>query len=601
MVSSRAPDGRTPLADSLLILEQAELISLATARPEPQFTFRHALVQQAAYNTYLKNQRRRVHQVIAEVLERNSADPSQANTEPADLAYHYSEAGAWARAMVFAQQAGERAQAQYAHRESIQHYTLALEAAAALGQAPPFALWRSRGLAFDVVGDFARAQADYEHALAQARATGPWRDEAQMLLDLGLLWASRDYARTGAYYREALELARRHGDDYALAHSLNRLGNWHFNRGENLAALGLHQEALTIFKRLEARRGLAETFDLLGMVQTVIGRIRQGKASYEQAITLFREQDDQIGLISCLATLSEQGPSIYTDTTAYSAPRDEAVAHGREALKIAQQIGFRAGEAYALCSLCGLLIAQGEYETALPDIRRALQIAEEIDHRQWQAFALTVYSLACLDLFQMGEARQHVERAYAIAQEVDSAIWIAGSTGMLALTYLERGEVDLAEALLARHPTLDDSPSLQERMLACMRAEVMLAQGQPAAALDVVKVLIATTPEIEPGQVIPRLWHLRGRVWARLGQWEEGTADLRAACAGSLANGTRPLVWRIQADLARLYDARGMTVEAEAQRTAAHKLVAALADSVPDAAWRTHFREQARRRIEQKD
>src|SRR5687767_4233529 len=105
MVSSPAPDGRPSLTDSLLILEKAGLISLAATRPEPEFTFRHALVQQAAYNTYLKSQRRMVHQVIAEVLERNQADPSQTNTEPADLAYHYSEAGAWAKAMAFAQQA----------------------------------------------------------------------------------------------------------------------------------------------------------------------------------------------------------------------------------------------------------------------------------------------------------------------------------------------------------------------------------------------------------------------------------------------------------------------------------------------------------------
>jgi hypothetical protein len=96
-----------PLTDHLRTLEKAGLIRLAAVRPEPEFTFHHALVQQAVYNTYLKNQRRLVHQVIAEVLEGAQADRSLDALPPSDLAYHFYEAGQWDKATTYARQAAD--------------------------------------------------------------------------------------------------------------------------------------------------------------------------------------------------------------------------------------------------------------------------------------------------------------------------------------------------------------------------------------------------------------------------------------------------------------------------------------------------------------
>ena len=200
---------------------------LVEAQSVDEYAFRHALTREAVYSTLLVRDRRRYHQAIAAALEVSQASALDAHV-PA-LAYHYYEAGNWVKALDYAERAGAKAHAMFAPREAIQDYTRAIEAAGHLAQPAPISLHRARGQAYDTSGDFEHARVDYETALAAARANADHHAEWQALFDLGYLWASRDYTRTGDYLEQALALARAMGDPATLAHSLNRVGNWHIN------------------------------------------------------------------------------------------------------------------------------------------------------------------------------------------------------------------------------------------------------------------------------------------------------------------------------------------------------------------------------------
>jgi tetratricopeptide (TPR) repeat protein len=150
-----------------------------------------------------------------------------------------------------------------------------------------------RGQAFETLGDFELARSDYEQASERARADVDRVAQLQSLIDLGFLWEGHDYDRGGAYYQQALELARTIGDPATLAHSLNRVGNWHTNIGPPFEALRNHQEALSMFRRLNDRRGIAETLDLLAVNTYLSGDLSQSTTYCEQAIALFRELDNR--------------------------------------------------------------------------------------------------------------------------------------------------------------------------------------------------------------------------------------------------------------------------------------------------------------------
>ena len=271
---------------------------------------------------------------------------------------------------------------------------------------PPISLYRLRGRGYETVGKFELAQADFEAALHMAKLAKDRHAEWQALIDLGFLWAQRDYTQAGMYFQQALALARHLDDAITLAHSLNRLGNWHLNSEQPHEALHYHQEALTLFQHVQDQYGLAETYDLLGMTSALGGDLFQGTAYYQQAVELFRELGNRQGLTSSLATLAVLGGEYETETMV-SAPTSfgECLHYGEQALKVAREIGQPSAEMYALCALGQLLGPRGEYVYALKVAQEGLALAEQIEHHEWMINGYWVLGTLHLDLLVLPEAR----------------------------------------------------------------------------------------------------------------------------------------------------------------------------------------------------
>ena len=239
----------------LVIEESAEL-----------FTFRHALSRQAVLEGLMARERRALHLRVAETLENlHDQDVAWLDEHSGDLAYHYAEAERWALALKYAQRAGDRAVALDAPQAAVEQLTRALEAARQLRLPASWHFYSQRGHAHEIRGAFEAARIDLEAALEVARISADLQAEWHTLLDLGILWSARDYARAGTYFQAALDLARTQGDPPSIARSLNRVGNWLANQGEPRQAQAHHTEALTIFESLDEQAAVAQTLDLLGM------------------------------------------------------------------------------------------------------------------------------------------------------------------------------------------------------------------------------------------------------------------------------------------------------------------------------------------------
>ena len=112
-----APMDGSSLQQALAKLVEAEILYQRGIGEQTRYFFKHALIQDTAYQSLLKSTRQQYHRQIAQVLEERFPDTKE--TQPELLAHHYTEAGLRAQALSHWQRAGERASKHLAYAEAI--------------------------------------------------------------------------------------------------------------------------------------------------------------------------------------------------------------------------------------------------------------------------------------------------------------------------------------------------------------------------------------------------------------------------------------------------------------------------------------------------
>jgi predicted ATPase len=129
-----SPMDEASLQQALARLVEAEVLYQRGLPPQARYRFKHALIQDTAYQSLLKSKRQHYHQQIAQVLAEQF--PETAETQPELLAQHYTEAGLIAQAITYWQRAGQRASQRSANIEAISHLTNGLAWLATLPDTP---------------------------------------------------------------------------------------------------------------------------------------------------------------------------------------------------------------------------------------------------------------------------------------------------------------------------------------------------------------------------------------------------------------------------------------------------------------------------------
>ena len=240
------------LSDALDQLVAAELVFRRGAPPDATYTFKHALVQEAAYNSLLKSRRQQLHALIAQVLEERS--PDVAAKRPEVLAHHLTDAGLTEKAVGYwhraAQQAGER----FAHKEAIAHLTRALELLKSLPETPEHS------------GEEVRLQNALGISLTATKGPAPEVAEA---------------------YLRARELAERIGDRRQIYAAV--WGQWYFNflRMRLHSARDLSYELLELAKREQDKELLLQAHHAAWPILLCGGETLLCREHAEQGIALY--------------------------------------------------------------------------------------------------------------------------------------------------------------------------------------------------------------------------------------------------------------------------------------------------------------------------
>jgi len=134
LVQAVSPLEETELQQELGKLVEAELLFQRGRAPRVRYMFKHALIQDAAYQSLLKKKRQQFHLQIAEVLE--GRFPETRESQPELVAHHFTEAAEASKAVSYWDRAGERALRRCAHLEAIEHLSRGLELLGTLPETP---------------------------------------------------------------------------------------------------------------------------------------------------------------------------------------------------------------------------------------------------------------------------------------------------------------------------------------------------------------------------------------------------------------------------------------------------------------------------------
>jgi class 3 adenylate cyclase len=134
LLQAVAPLDKLAVWRGLVEMVQAEVLYQRGVPPQATYTFKHALLQEAAYQSLLKSTRQQYHQRIAQVLTAQFLETVE--TQPELLAQHYTAAGLAEEAVGYWQRAGQRSHMRSAYAEAVAHYTTGLEVLQTLPDTP---------------------------------------------------------------------------------------------------------------------------------------------------------------------------------------------------------------------------------------------------------------------------------------------------------------------------------------------------------------------------------------------------------------------------------------------------------------------------------
>jgi hypothetical protein len=372
------------------------------------------------------------------------------------------------------------------------------------------------------------------------------------------------------------------------------MGNWYINVEQPAESRAAHVRALALFRAAHDTAGTAETLDFLGMTSTLGGDLAYARECLTKAGQLFEQMGNQRGLAASLSTLAVASGFYHVSTMASPAVSGaEGVDLAGRALKIARDIGWRAGEAYFLEVLAGCLGPTGRFGEAIAAATDSLRIAEQIGHRQWWVAAHFILGCITLDMLDGVAARSWLEQGLDAAREIGSRHWQRMIAGELALAHLALGDSKAAEFALAAELAPGTAMDTAGRRLCWLaRAELALASGDAAAALDITGRLQASAagPESSTApQSVPRVALVRAKAQIAAGRPAEAATTLVEARRVSKENGDLSTCWRLESVLAEAQTHLGEHDLARSVAAAAADLAAHIAESIPAGAQRDEF------------
>jgi len=518
----------TPLQNELTRLEEAELLFREGLLPKAKYMFKHALIQEAAYESLLKGTRREFHHHIAEVLEKRF--PSTAESEPELLAHHYTHATHPERAIPYWQQAGQRALKRSANPEAISHLTQGL-------------------------------------TLLQSLPEDPERDQKELAMQVGLSPAFMITKGWGAVEVEqcskrAQALSKKLGDGPSLYAATWGLCFNYFLRGQMNDSLEMGEKVLQMAYATDNPVLHVGAHHAIGYSYHYRGDFTKSLEHAEKGISLFNLEQERaiVGLFQLSSTVALHefsGSSLWM--LGYP---EKGLTHIQQAIALAQTLQHPPSIAFAYGIGCFAYHSARDFEWVENASAETLKLAEREVFQLWDTIALIYHGWAIAMKGRIEEGIEEIEKGLEKFRPTGTRICLPDMMTMLGEALWKAGRIEEALAALDEGIREANEPNRNEHFmepeLYRLKAEILKQcaeiEDQPANAgklfkdaedsfqdaLDLTRKQKARMLEIRVAVGLGRLWQRQGKQQEALQILEESynsftegfdTEDLREARA----------------------------------------------------------------------
>ena len=518
MLRAIAPMDDSRLEDGLKKLVDAELLYQRGLPPRAKYIFKHALIQDAAYQSLLKRTREQCHRQVADILE--TRFPDAVKNQPELLAHHHTAANSPKTAVEYWLKAGQKAVSRFADREAVGHLEKGLSVLFALPDTPERAgleltLQTSLGPALMATKGYA-APAVGEAYLRARELCQELKDITHLFPVLWGLWMYRmvraEHEAASELTKQILSVAQMTGDSDLALEADFAAGLSTFYSGDLLSAREHLEKAIDAYDP-EQHKGLGSTYGGLDPCVCCLAYLAWTLWLLGYPDQALKRADEAQPLAKQVANLYTQARSLYWDSLVRQFTGQWEVLRERihVAIKMATEHGFSLVLGVGPIMRGWALVEEGKTEEGIKDINQGLE-----RYRSTGAG------------FQLPHLLTSLIEAHKKAGQASEGLIVLAE----ALTLVETTGERYYESELQRlngELLLLQSPGDTVEAEACFQSALEIARQQRAKSL-----------ELRTAMSLARLWQRQGKAGDAsqllgdvLAWFTEGfeTADLRDAQA----------------------------------------------------------------------
>jgi predicted ATPase len=485
----------TALQLALDQLAEADILLVQGVPPNSDYRFKHALIQDAAYENLLKSRRQALHRRAGEVLLNQF--PMISATGPELLAHHFAQAGMVEAAVEWWGKAGQRSLERSALVEAAEQLTRALDQIAILPPTPPLR----------------REQIKLQIALASTLMTtkGYAAPETK---------AALEQARLSL---ESMEALGEPPEDPLLLFSM-LFGVWGVNRIAFNGGLvrDLAAQFLVLAKKQRTTVPLMVGHRVMGISLLLTGGLLEGRFHLEQGLALYDPAEHHP-----LATRfgADTGVSIWSYRSIalwLLGYPDAALVDMNNALKNASEIGQASSLMFALHHASFGHVHFGNYAAARADALELTALADKKDASLWKALGISVQGWLLALFGKPSDAIQTITAGITALRSTGATMWMPLSLTYLARAYAEVGQCDSAWRSVGEAMTMVETTTERwceaevnrvagDIALISPERDVGKAQAYFDKALTIARAQQAKSWELRAAMSMARLWRDQGK------------------------------------------------------------------------------------------